>query len=132
MTDLSADALDDADLGGSPATPASAARWTKVCGVDALRRGSGVAALVAGRQIAMFLTDDGVIYALDNVDPAASGAPVLSRGLLGDTAGRKYVASPMYKHRYDLATGECLTGGDPVASHDVRVHGGAVFVGTGR
>jgi nitrite reductase (NADH) small subunit len=32
----------------------------------------------------------------------------LSRGLVGDLQGQKVVASPIYKHHYNLQTGECL------------------------
>ncbi|MFB6556655.1 nitrite reductase (NAD(P)H) small subunit, partial [Streptomyces sp. NPDC056405] len=35
-------------------------------------------------------------------------AAVLSRGLTGTHRGRPFVASPLLKQRFDLATGECL------------------------
>ena len=69
-----------------------------VCALDELVAGTGVAALVDGRQIAMFQVD-GRVYALDNFDPA-SGANVLSRGIVGDLQGERVVASPIYKHHF--------------------------------
>ncbi|MCZ9343439.1 nitrite reductase (NAD(P)H) small subunit, partial [Streptomyces sp. TRM76130] len=37
-----------------------------------------------------------------------TGAAVLSRGLTGTHGGRPFVASPLLKQRFDLATGQCL------------------------
>ncbi|NEE25138.1 nitrite reductase (NAD(P)H) small subunit, partial [Streptomyces sp. SID7982] len=47
------------------------------------------------------------VYAIGNRDPF-TGAYVLSRGLLGSAGGRPFVASPLLKQRFDLATGACL------------------------
>jgi len=93
-----------------------------------------VAALVDGRQVAVFLLSGAQgepasrLRAIDNRDPA-SGANVLSRGLLGSADGVDYVASPMHKHRFDLATGRCLDGSVPsVRVWPVRVWGSTVEV----
>ena len=109
-------------------------RWVRVCSLAELEPGRGVAALVDGQQVAVFLLP-GVsgapasrLRAVDNRDPA-SGANVLARGLLGSTAGVDYVASPMHKHRFDLASGRCLDGFSPdVRVWPVRVWGGTVEV----
>ncbi len=99
-----------------------------VCHVDQLDVERGVAALVAGRQVALFRLDDGTVHAVDNRDPA-TGANVLARGLLGTVPGESgdewYVASPLHKHRYLLADGRCTT--DPALS--IGVHGVAVVDG---
>src|SRR4051812_44699068 len=100
-------------------------RWQDVCGVDELVDGTGVCALVGGRQIALFLVADKV-YALDNFDPG-SRANVLSRGLTGDLQNEHVVASPIYKHHFSLATGRCLE--DPtfsVAAYTTRIVEGSV------
>jgi NAD(P)H-dependent nitrite reductase small subunit len=102
-------------------------RWQNVCALDELVDGTGVCALVGGRQIAMFLVE-GKVYALDNFDPA-SRANVLSRGLTGDLQNERVVASPIYKHHFSLATGRCLE--DPtfsVAAYATRVVGDSVQV----
>ena len=102
--------------------------WSEVCPVERLTPDRGVAALVAGRAIAVFHLSQGGWAALDNVDPC-SGASVLSRGLVGDAAGVEVVASPMYKHRFDLRTGRCLDDdGVRVRVHQVRVVRGTVEV----
>lgn len=106
----------------------SSAHWTDVCAIDDVRPSAGVAALVGGRQVAVFRIA-GAVYALANRDPF-SGAEVLSRGLLGERDGTVYVASPLHKQRFELATGRCLD--DPMVSVDqvsVRVCGGRVLVG---
>lgn len=103
--------------------------WTDVCDAGLLVPERGVAALVAGEQVAIFLVDDAV-YALGNLEPA-SGAAVLSRGIIGSVGDRLTVASPVYKQRYDLATGECLD--DPslaVPTWPARVQAGRVELGS--
>ncbi|MFE5965672.1 nitrite reductase small subunit NirD [Streptomyces sp. NPDC056463] len=82
--------------------------WTTVCETSRLIPGRGVAALLPdGRQAALFLDRTGRPYAIENRDPF-TGAQVLSRGLLGSTGGRTFVASPLLKQRFDLETGRCL------------------------
>jgi nitrite reductase (NADH) small subunit len=88
-------------------------RWDDVCGYAELYPERGVCALVRGRQVAIFRTHDGGLYALANRDPF-SGAYVLARGIVGSRGGRPTVASPMYKQVFDLATGRCLD--DPAVS----------------
>ncbi|MFI8927448.1 nitrite reductase small subunit NirD [Streptomyces sp. NPDC053474] len=87
--------------------------WLTVCAASLLTPGRGVAVLLPDgrRQAAVFLDRYGRVYAIDNRDPF-SGAAVLSRGLLGSADGRVYVASPLLKQRFDLATGQCLDDDD--------------------
>jgi nitrite reductase [NAD(P)H] large subunit len=102
-------------------------RWHDVCALEDLVEGGGVAALVAGRQVALFLVH-GRAYALDNFDPA-SRANVLSRGLTGNLQGERVVASPIYKNHYVLASGRCVE--DPtfnVTAYPTRVADGRVQV----
>lgn len=77
--------------------------------IDDLVAGSGVAALVARRQVALFYlpAEQPCVYAIDNRDPF-SGANVLSRGIVGDIGGELVVASPMYKQHFSLTTGRCI------------------------
>ncbi len=79
----------------------------KICPVAELPVNLGVGALVKGQQVAVFKLHSGDIFAIGNFDPF-SEANVLSRGLVGDLQGQKVVASPIYKHHYNLQTGECL------------------------
>jgi nitrite reductase (NADH) small subunit len=82
--------------------------WAGVCELGLLTPGRGVAALLPdGRQVAVFRDRHGTLHAIANRDPF-TGACVLSRGLLGSVAGRPFVASPLLKQRFDLATGQCL------------------------
>jgi nitrite reductase (NADH) small subunit len=85
----------------------SAFTWVDVCHYDELIPERGVAALVHGRQVAVFRTYSGDLYALSHRDPF-SGAYVLARGILGTRGGVPTVASPMYKQVFDLRTGRCL------------------------
>ncbi len=81
--------------------------WEAVCAPEHLTPYRGVAALVNGTEVAVFLLADGELRAVDNLDPF-SGASVLSRGIVGEVAGVPTVASPIYKQRFDLRTGACL------------------------
>lgn len=90
--------------------------WVSVCTKRQLIHERGVAALVRDQQVALFrvIAPDGsdFVYAVGHHDPA-SGANVIARGIVGSTARddeqRDTVASPLYKHVYDLRTGECYT-----------------------
>ncbi|MFJ9628019.1 nitrite reductase small subunit NirD [Streptomyces sp. NPDC091280] len=97
--------------------------WFTVCDLNRLTPGRGVAALLPdGRQVALFRDRSGSLYGIDNRDPFG-GAAVLSRGLTGTHQGRPFVASPLLKQRFDLATGECLD--DPavrITAYEVRAH----------
>lgn len=77
-----------------------------VCRFDDILPFSGVAALIEGEQIAIFRAGESV-FAISNYDPF-SRAYVLARGIVGDRKGILKVASPVYKHSFNLATGECL------------------------
>lgn len=102
--------------------------FTPVCALDDILPDTGVAARVEGRHVAVFRLAGGALHAIDNVDPK-NGASVLSRGLVGNLGKRVVVASPLYKHHFDLATGECLElPGLRVRVHAVRVEGGRVWV----
>ena len=99
-----------------------------ICRLDDIVPNTGVCALVAGRQIAVFRLDDDSVYAVDNLDPF-SRATVLSRGIVGDLKGEIVVASPIYKQHFSLATGQCQE--DPevrISVYAVRVEGGRVRV----
>jgi len=87
-----------------------------ICNLNDIIPDTGVCALVEGKQIAIFRTKQNDLFALDNYDPF-SHVNVLSRGLIGgttiidDTGADEevlYVASPIYKQRFNLATGQCL------------------------
>ncbi|MFJ8041462.1 nitrite reductase small subunit NirD [Kitasatospora sp. NPDC096147] len=97
--------------------------WIPVCDRDRLTPGRGVAVLLPdGSQAAVFTDRQDRVYAVANRDPF-TGAYVLSRGLLGSTPdGRVYVASPLLKQRFDLATGACLDDDTvTIPAHPARV-----------
>lgn len=104
--------------------------WTDVCAADDVPFDRGVCALVGGQQVAVFrVSPSGELLALSNFDPF-SKAFVLSRGIVGSKGERLKVASPVYKHNFDLRSGECLD--DPavsVTAYPVRELDGRVLVG---
>jgi NAD(P)H-dependent nitrite reductase small subunit len=117
------------EISGAVSAGAAQARivWSSVCDFTELWPNIGVCARVNGRQIAIFLVGE-TLYVLDNYDPA-SGANVLSRGIVGDVKGECVIASPLYKHHYSLVSGRCLE--DPAKSvnvYPVRVLDGRVWV----
>jgi nitrite reductase (NADH) small subunit len=85
----------------------AAARWVTVCKKSDLLPGRGVAALINNRQYALFLTNQGELFAVDNRDPFCD-ANVMARGIIGDRNGEPKVASPMLKQTFSLQTGICF------------------------
>tara|TARA_R110001592_G_scaffold36025_2_gene121734 strand:+ start:1554 stop:1913 length:360 start_codon:yes stop_codon:yes gene_type:complete len=82
--------------------------WTDICPLNDLTPDAGICALFNQQQVAIFLCkQSNSVYAVDNFDPFGE-ANVLSRGIIGSTADITYVASPLYKQRFNLVTGECL------------------------
>ncbi|MRH87833.1 nitrite reductase small subunit NirD [Nocardia sp. SYP-A9097] len=111
----------------TPGTTTSLNGWTQACRLDYLIPGRGVAVLLkGGRQAALFLTTDGSLYAVGNIDPFGRAA-VISRGIVGDRGGVPVVASPLLKQAFSLIDGQCLDD-ESVALpvHAVRVLEGVV------
>ncbi|MFE3699782.1 nitrite reductase small subunit NirD, partial [Nocardia tengchongensis] len=95
------------DTPGTAVTTATSG-WTQACRQDYLIPGRGVAVLLkGGRQAALFLTTDGMLFAVGNIDPFGRAA-VMSRGLVGDRGGVPVVASPLLKQAFSLLDGRCL------------------------
>jgi nitrite reductase (NADH) small subunit len=102
--------------------------WVDVCRLEQLTPERGVAALVEGEQVALFHLRGGEVLAVGNHDPF-SGANVMSRGLVGSVGSRVVIASPVYKHRFDLRTGLSLDDPDVVLrTFTTRVADGVVQV----
>lgn len=110
--------------------PTETTRWNPVCTVDDIVPNTGICALVENRHVAVFHVkgDTEHLFAIDNYDPIA-GASVLSRGLVGNLGQRIVVASPIYKHHFDLQSGECLEAPEnSVSAYPVRVENRQVLV----
>jgi len=107
--------------------------WTEICDLADIVPNTGVCALISGEQIAVFHVIDGArnatrVFAIGNYDPNAD-ASVLSRGLIGSLGERIVVASPIYKHHFDLQTGECLEAPQhSVSAYPARITDGKVWV----
>jgi nitrite reductase (NADH) small subunit len=113
--------------------PAPVLAWIDICAVDDIVPDTGVCALVGARQVAIVRVGGGAdrLYAIDNFDPFAK-AFVLSRGIVGDKGGVPKLASPIYKHSFDLRTGQCLDDAAVrVQVHPLRVRAGRVELGVG-
>ncbi|OAI08216.1 nitrite reductase small subunit [Methylomonas methanica] len=103
--------------------------WIDVCDLNDLQPDSGICALVAGKQVALFyLTKTNMVYAVGNFDPIGK-ANVLSRGMIGDLAGEPMLASPLYKQHYSLKTGACFEYEDiKIDTFPVRIDNNRVAV----
>ena len=89
----------------------TASGWHRVCAIDELEPSWGEAALVGGRQVALFRTKHDQVMAVSQQDPATL-ANVMARGITGSRGSRPTIASPLHKEVYDLETGECFTNPD--------------------
>src|SRR5688572_417402 len=95
--------------------------WSFICDLEEVFPDCGVAALLDGKQIAIFRVGEDQVYALDNYDPN-SEANVLARGLVGDINGEPVIASPIYKHHFSLITGRCIEDPDQsVLAYPARI-----------
>ncbi|MGR8935306.1 MAG: nitrite reductase small subunit NirD [Gammaproteobacteria bacterium] len=105
-------------------------RWIDVCSIDDLQPNSGVCALVAGNQVAIFyMPENDAVYAIGNYDPIGK-ANILARGIIGDLQGLPVVASPLYKQHFNLLNGVCLEkAGISVPAYCVRILDGRVEIG---
>lgn len=110
-------------------TLTEATTWVEVCSIDQLALDRGACVRAGLYQIALFRLSPGdELYALSNYDPK-SGAFVMSRGIVGSRGDVAKVASPMYKHAYDLRSGHCLDDtATSVLTFPVRVDGSRVLV----
>jgi nitrite reductase (NADH) small subunit len=104
--------------------------WENVCHRHDLVAGSGVCALLGKEQVALFYlpSEAQVLYAVSNRDPIGE-ANVLSRGIVGDIGGQLVVASPLYKHHFNLTTGTCLEDETVrITVYAVRLEGNSVLI----
>jgi nitrite reductase (NADH) small subunit len=114
--------LDDADLA------LAAGAWHNVCNLTDLEPNWGEAALVGGRQVAVFRLATDQVFAVEQRDPATQ-AHVMARGIVGSRGARPTIAAPLHKQVYDLATGERLdAAGVPIAAFPARVVNGIVQI----
>jgi nitrite reductase (NADH) small subunit len=101
--------------------------WTTVCRLDDILPNTGIAALIADTQVAIFRVNNNV-YALANKDPF-SNANVLSRGIICSIKGTLVVASPIYKQHFSLAAGKCLEDDSvSIACYEARTEGDSVQI----
>lgn len=104
-------------------------KWINVCQLNDIAPKTGVCALVNGKQVAIFRPrDNEELFAIDNMDPFAK-SNVLSRGLICEHDAQLWVASPLKKQRFNLATGQCLENDlVSLATYKVRVNKDAVEI----
>ncbi len=126
MTTL--DARPAQTFASAQSTPRPGTGWVNVIAESELPVEVGVPALVGGAPVAVFRTFDGDLHALSNLDPM-TGASVMARGIVGSRGEVATVASPLYKHVFDLRTGRCLDDESlALTVHETRVLDGVVQV----
>lgn len=105
-------------------------KWQTICRQQDLIDNTGVCALFNDNQVAIFLCGaTGKLYAVDNFDPIGR-ANVISRGIMGSVGDRPTVASPLYKQRFCLESGECLDDDQwQLNTYLVRCHQGDIQLG---
>lgn len=104
-------------------------QWKKIAPVTDFTPDGGACALVDGCQIALFNFGLDRWYAVQNECPHEKRM-CLSRGLIGDRAGRPKVSCPLHKNSFSLEDGRHL-GGNPkwtLKTWPVKVEDGQVWV----
>ena len=113
-------------------TPALAAfedgTWYPICRLEDLELCWGEAALIHGRQVALFRVDSATVFAVSHRDPV-SGSQVMARGIVGSRGQRFTITSPLHKEVYFLDSGVPAAGsGTALRSFPTRVISGMVEV----
>lgn len=105
--------------------------FENICKLNDILPNGGRCALIDGKQVAIFrISKDGndQLFAVSNYDPF-SNANVLSRGLVGSSGDKLVIIAPIYKQRFDLATGQCLEDENVcLETWDVKLEGDAILV----
>lgn len=104
-------------------------QWKSVCQLSDILPETGVCALVAGEQIAIFRPyADEQVYAISNIDPFFD-ASVLSRGLIAEHHNELWITSPLKKQHFRLRDGLCLEDESRSIPHyEARVEDGLVQI----
>lgn len=105
------------------------AQWHAVAPVERFQPDCGWAALVDGRQVAVFNFGLREWYATQNECPHMRQM-VLARGILGDKDGEPKVACPLHKNAFSLRDGRHLGAHQDwkLQTYPVRVNQGVVEV----
>ncbi|GAB3538274.1 nitrite reductase small subunit NirD [Arthrobacter tecti] len=102
--------------------------WYPICRLTDLEQCWGEAALIHGRQVALFRVDTGTVFAVSHRDPV-SGSQVMARGLIGSKGQRFTITSPLHKEVYYLDSGDPVSGiGTALRSFPTRIADGTVEV----
>ncbi|WP_241622814.1 nitrite reductase large subunit NirB [Rosenbergiella australiborealis] len=104
--------------------------WVDICALDEIPDNAGMAARLAGQQIALFHLPEHPqkVFALSNHEPD-SDANVLARGLVGDVKGEPVVISPLYKQRFSLLDGSSVDASQTALEvWPVKIDDGRVWV----
>jgi len=109
--------------------PVVSRNWVPVVDAKAVPRDGGVAVKYGNVQLAVFnFASRGEWYATQNMCPHKRDM-VLSRGLIGDQAGKPKLACPHHKKTFSLESGECTSGENfSIATFPVQISAGTVYV----
>jgi nitrite reductase/ring-hydroxylating ferredoxin subunit len=96
--------------------------WEKSVALDRLERDGRVVARIGGRQIALFKTEAGIL-ACNNRCPH-EGYPLRE----GSLDGACVLTCNWHNWKFDLNTGENLTGGDALRTYPTRIEAGEIWI----
>jgi len=105
----------------------------RICELDDVVPGTGVCALVEGRQNRRLPASRDASLRHRQLRPCKAKQMYCHVGLVGDLKGERVVASPIYKHHYSLTTGRLPRGTIPktVHVHRAKVLDGRIWVKAG-
>lgn len=119
------------DISGEARLRPAAVTWFRACRLDDVPSDGGACVKYEGHQIAIFhfsFTDEW--FATQNLCPHRQQM-ILSRGMVGESAGEPKVACPFHKRTFSLRSGTCLSDAHmhPIVTYPVRIEDGFVWVG---
>ncbi len=119
----SADGLESPAESAVVESPQPGTMAVTICAVTDLPLGLGRAFQIGRRTLALFLTRQGGVHAIDNRCPHKDGP--LADGMIADGA----VVCPLHAFRFNLSSGACDQEGQcPVRTYPTHVENGMVIV----
>jgi nitrite reductase (NADH) small subunit len=108
--------------GGVPMMETDETDWVNLGSIESIPLGQGRAFVVAGAEIAVFRTRQGLLRAIENRCPHKQGP--LADGIIG--ADR--VVCPLHAHRFSLTTGEGSEPHECVRAFPVTARGDEIYL----
>jgi len=109
-------------MAAAMSSPAKAARWRRIAGIDEIGLGQGRCFLIGERKVALFRLRNGLVRALDALCPHKAGP--LADGMLGSDT----VICPFHGYKFSLLDGGGLDNHFAIVSYSIQVQDNDIYI----